>query len=490
MDKLSPLKPVPTLIAVAAALLIWFVIPAPEGVEPNAWQLLALFIGTIIAIIGKAMPIGAVSIIAIALVALTEVTHPGKPGAALSDALSGFSNPLIWLIGFSIMISLSLNKTGLGGRIGYYFISLFGKKTLGIAYALTLAETTLAPVTPSNTARGGGIIHPIMKSIADSFGSKAELNTAGKIGRYLALVNYNINPVTSAMFITATAPNPLVVSLIAKGTHDSVELSWGMWALAALVPGICSLFVMPLVIYLLYPPEIKSTPNAPHFAQEKLRELGPVTLPEKITLAVFALLLVLWAGIPAMIFGPALAVSPTTAALVGLAVLLASGVLSWDDILKHKGAWDTVVWFSALVMMATYLGKLGLITWLSQSVGAAIAHMGMSWVGGTLLLTLVYLYSHYFFASTTAHVTAMFAAFFAAGIALGAPPVLLGLILAFSSSLMMSLTHYATGTAPIIFGSGYVSLGEWWKTGLVMSVVNLTIWLVIGSLWWKWLGYW
>ncbi|VDZ52640.1 Inner membrane protein ybhI [Serratia odorifera] len=274
MDKLTPLKPVPTLIAVAAALLIWFVIPAPEGVEPNAWQLLALFIGTIIAIIGKAMPIGAVSVIAIALVALTEVTHPGQPGAALSDALSGFSNPLIWLIGFSIMISLSLNKTGLGGRIGYYFISLFGKRTLGIAYALTMAETTLAPVTPSNTARGGGIIHPIMKSIADSFGSKAELNTVGKIGRYLALVNYNINPVTSAMFITATAPNPLVVSLIAKGTHDSVELTWGMWALAALVPGVCSLLVMPLVIYLLYPPEIKSTPNAPHFAQEKLRELG------------------------------------------------------------------------------------------------------------------------------------------------------------------------------------------------------------------------
>ncbi|MFI8415163.1 DASS family sodium-coupled anion symporter [Serratia sp. NPDC078593] len=490
MDKLTPLKPVPSLIAVSAALFIWFVIPVPDGVESNAWQLLALFIGTIIAIIGKAMPIGAVSIIAMALVALTQVTHPGNPSAALSDALSGFSNPLIWLIGFSIMISLSLNKTGLGGRIGYYFISLFGKKTLGIAYALTLAETTLAPVTPSNTARGGGIIHPIMKSIADSFGSSPALNTSGKIGRYLSLVNYNINPITSAMFITATAPNPLVVSLIAKGTHDSVELTWGTWALAALVPGICALIVMPLVIYLLYSPEIKSTPDAPHFAQEKLRSLGAVTRAEKITLAVFALLLVLWAGIPAMIFGPALAVNPTTAALIGLAVLLGSGVLSWDDILKHKGAWDTVVWFSALVMMATFLGKLGLIAWLSQTVGTGIAHMGMSWVGGTLLLTLIYLYSHYFFASTTAHVTAMFAAFFAAGIALGAPPMLLGLILAFSSSLMMSLTHYATGTAPIIFGSGYVTLAEWWKTGLVMSIVNLLIWLVIGGVWWKWLGYW
>ncbi|ERH69620.1 DASS family sodium-coupled anion symporter [Serratia marcescens] len=490
MDKLTPLKPLPSLCALGATLIIWFLIPVPEGVAPNAWQLLALFIGTIIAIIGKAMPIGAVSVIAIALVAVTGVTNPGKPGAALDDALSGFSNQLIWLIGFSIMISLSLNKTGLGARIGYYFISLFGKKTLGIAYALTLAETTLAPVTPSNTARGGGIIHPIMKSIADSFGSKPELNTSGKIGRYLSLVNYNINPVTSAMFITATAPNPLIVSLIAKGTHGSFELSWSMWAIAALVPGLCSLIVMPLVIYLLYPPEVKSTPDAPRFAREKLQALGPVTLPEKITLGVFALLLVLWAGIPAMIFGPALAVNPTTAALIGLAVLLATGVLSWEDVLKHKGAWDTVVWFSALVMMASFLGKLGLIGWLSQTVGNGIDRMGMSWVGGTILLTLIYLYSHYFFASTTAHVTAMFAAFFAAGIALGAPPALLGLILAFSSSLMMSLTHYGTGTAPIIFGSGYVTLGEWWKAGWVMSVINLLIWIVIGGAWWKLLGYW
>ncbi|MGP2666555.1 DASS family sodium-coupled anion symporter [Serratia nevei] len=490
MDKLTPLKPLPSLCALAATLIIWFLIPVPEGVAPNAWQLLALFIGTIIAIIGKAMPIGAVSVIAIALVAVTGVTNPGKPGAALDDALSGFSNQLIWLIGFSIMISLSLNKTGLGARIGYYFISLFGKKTLGIAYALTLAETTLAPVTPSNTARGGGIIHPIMKSIADSFGSKPELNTSGKIGRYLSLVNYNINPITSAMFITATAPNPLIVSLIAKGTHGSFELSWSMWAVAALVPGLCSLIVMPLVIYLLYPPEVKSTPDAPRFAREKLQALGPVTLPEKITLGVFALLLVLWAGIPAMIFGPALAVNPTTAALIGLAVLLATGVLSWEDVLKHKGAWDTVVWFSALVMMASFLGKLGLIGWLSQTVGNGIDRMGMSWVGGTILLTLIYLYSHYFFASTTAHVTAMFAAFFAAGIALGAPPALLGLILAFSSSLMMSLTHYGTGTAPIVFGSGYVTLGEWWKAGWVMSVVNLLIWMLIGGAWWKLLGYW
>ncbi|MBK5074788.1 DASS family sodium-coupled anion symporter [Budviciaceae bacterium CWB-B4] len=490
MDKMTPLRPVPSLVAIAITLIIWFVIPVPEGVTPNAWHLLALFVGTIAAIIGKAMPIGALSIVAIALVALTGVTNPGKPGAALNDALSGFSNQLIWLIGISIMVSQSLNKTGLGARIGYYFISLFGKRTLGIAYALAIAETTLAPVTPSNTARGGGIIHPIMRSIADSFNSKPEPGSTEKIGRYLSLVNYNINPITSAMFITATAPNPLIVALIIKGTDPSIEFTWGMWAIAALIPAIVSLIVVPLVIYWLYPPEIKSTPNAPVFAKDKLRELGPVSLSEKITLAVFALLLVMWAGIPAFFLGEGWVVNPTTAAFIGLSILLMTGVLSWEDLLKNKGAWDTVVWFSALVMMATFLGKLGLISWLSQTVGGAIDNLGIGWIGGTILLTLVYVYSHYFFASTTAHITAMFAAFFAAGLALGAPPALLGLILAFASSLMMSLTHYGTGTAPIIFGSGYVTLTEWWKTGFILSVVNLIIWITVGGAWWKWLGYW
>ena len=490
MNKLTPLKPVPALIAIAITLIIWFIIPVPDKVDPNAWHLLALFVGTIAAIIGKALPIGAVSIVAITLVAVTGVTNPDSVKGAINDALSGFSNELIWLIGISIMVSLSLNKTGLGARIGYYFISLFGKRTLGIAYSLAIAETVLAPVTPSNTARGGGIIHPIMRSIADSFNSKAEDGTSGKIGRYLALVNYNTNPITSAMFITATAPNPLIVTLIIQEAGSGNELSWSMWAVAAFLPALISLITMPLVIYFLYKPEITATPDAPDFARARLNELGPVSLPEKITLGVFILLLALWAGIPGLLFGAEHNVHPTTAAFIGLTALLCSGVLCWDDILKNKGAWDTVVWFAALVMMASFLGKLGLIKWVSLTVGSGIDHMGISWMGGMLLLVLFYVYSHYFFASTTAHITAMFAAFYAAGLSLGAPPMLLGLTLAFSSSLMMSLTHYGTGTAPIIFGSGYATLGEWWKTGLVMSIVNLTIWIITGSLWWKFLGYW
>jgi DASS family divalent anion:Na+ symporter len=216
--------------------MIWFVIPVPAGVSLNAWHLFAIFVGTIVGIISNAMPLGAISIVAIALVAVTGVTNPGKPAAAVVDALSGFANPLIWLIVIAVIVAMAVLKTGLGRRIGYYFVMLLGKRTLGVAYGLVLSELVIAPVTPSNTARGGCIIHPIMRSIAASYGSSPELGTTKTIGRYLALVNYNVNPITSAMFITATAPNPLLVALIAQATGSSIHITWGQWALAALLP--------------------------------------------------------------------------------------------------------------------------------------------------------------------------------------------------------------------------------------------------------------
>ena len=482
-------KPLPAAVAVAIALIIWFVIPVPAGVTANAWHLLALFVATIAAIIGKAMPIGALSIVAIALVAVTGVTN-ATPGGAIADALSSFANPLIWLIGVSIMISRGIIKTGLGARIGYLFIAVWGKKAIGIAYSLALSELILAPVTPSNTARGGGIIHPIMRAIAGSYDSDPEHGTQGRMGRFLALANYHANPITSAMFITATAPNPLIVKLIADTTGAQISLTWGTWALAMLLPGLVALALMPLVVYWLNPPEIKSTPNAAQFARDRLREMGPVTRGELIMLGVFGVLLLLWAGIPAWIFGPAAAVDPTTTAFIGLSLCLITGVLTWDDVIKEKSAWDTIVWFGALVMMATFLNKLGLITWFAKSIETGIGSLGLGWMGASALLMLAYLYAHYAFASTTAHITAMFAAFYGAGLALGAPAFPFALMMAAASNIMMTLTHYATGTSPVIFGSGYATLGEWWKTGAVMSVVLIVIWLVVGTTWWRVLGYW
>lgn len=221
------------------------------------------------------------------------------------------------------------------------------------------------------------------------------------------------------MFITATAPNPLVVDLIAQATNLEVHLTWGQWALGMFLPGMAAMLLMPLVLYFLSPLEIKSTPNASAFAKDKLKELGKMKNSEKIMLSIFVLLLLLWAG----------------------------------------------------------------------ALGEFASAMGLGEISIMIFLSLAFLYTHYFFASITAHISAMFFLFFIVQLALGAPPLFYAFIMIVSGNVMMALTHYATGTAPVIFGTGYVTLKKWWSTGFVISIVDIVVMIAVGLFWWKILGF-
>ncbi|AWH25516.1 MULTISPECIES: DASS family sodium-coupled anion symporter [Stenotrophomonas] len=485
-----PFRLVPALIT-TAVLVTLLLLPCPQGLTADGWRLVAIFLTTIVAIILKVMPIGVMAMMAIVIVSLSQVTSNSSKGA-ITDALSSFASPLIWLIVVAILISRGLKKTGLGNRIGLMFIALLGKRTVGIGYGLAVCELLLAPFTPSNTARGGGIVHPVMRSIATAFDSDPAKGTQGKVGTYLALVNYHANPITSAMFLTATAPNPLVVDFVAKASGQQLQLSWTTWALCMLLPGLLCLLLMPLVVYLLSPPQLKHTPDAVTFARSELAAMGPLAAKEKVMLGTFGLLLLLWANVPAMIFGPAWTLDPTVVAFVGLFVLIITGTINWDDVLSEKSAWDTLIWFGALVMLAEQLNKLGVIDWFSQGMKGAIASSGMGWQAIAAVLVLAFVFSHYLFASTTAHISAMLLAFLGVGVQLipGEYMVPFLLMMTAGSAIMMTLTHYATGTSPIIFGSGYVTLGTWWRVGFVMCVLELLVFALVGSAWWKLLGMW
>jgi DASS family divalent anion:Na+ symporter len=489
-DGVVPFRLKPAIIT-TIVLLVLLMLPVPDGLTPKAWALVAIFLTTIVAIILKVMPIGVMAMMAIVIVSLSQVTSTSSKGA-VADALASFSNPLIWLIVVAILISRGLKKTGLGNRIGLIFISLLGRRTIGIGYGLAVCELVLAPFTPSNTARGGGIVHPIMKSIATAFDSDPAKGTERKIGTYLALVNMHANTITSGMFVTATAPNPLVVDYVARVTNQSFHLSWTTWALCMLLPGLICLLLMPLAIALLSPPEVRATPHAVDYARTELKSMGPLTGKEKVMIGTFGLLLVLWANLPAMIFGPAFTLDPTAVAFVGLFTLIITGTIDWDDVLSEKSAWDTLVWFGALVMMAEQLNKVGVIGWFSSALKNGIMAAGMGWEAAAALLVLLFVFSHYFFASTTAHISAMMLAFLTVGVQLVPVeyhvPFLL--MMTAGSTIMMTLTHYATGTSPIIFGSGYVTLGNWWRVGFLMCIGELAIFALLGSLWWKLLGFW
>ncbi|PYS93080.1 MAG: anion permease [Acidobacteria bacterium] len=468
---------------VLAAAFVVLLLPRPEGITPQSWRLLAIFVATIVGSIVRPIASGAVVLLGVVAVALTGALP-------VDQALRGYADPIVWLVLAAFFISRGMIKTGLGRRIALLFIRAIGRRSLGLAYALVGADMLLAAVIPSTGARSGGIIFPVAKSIAETYDSRPGA-TARKLGSFLMVVCYQCEVIICAMFLTGQASNPLIAKFAKQVT--GVELTYGRWLLGAIVPALISLVVVPQLLFRLYPPEIRHTPAAAEFATAELQQMGPASRQEKIMLAVFALVALLWMApvLPAtrfVAFEFLRNMHYAVVALVGVSVLLLTGVLDWTDALSERAAWDVFIWYGGLVRMAEALGETGITKRFAEAAAGFTA--GWHWWLALAILLLIYFYAHYGFASITAHATAMYTPFLVVIIAAGAPPALAVLALAYYSNLSASLTHYGTTPAPIYFGAGYVKQRTWWWLGLVASVPNILIWAGFGLAWWKLLGWW
>lgn len=459
------------LIVIGVGAVIWFS-PAPAGLKLEGWHLLAIFTAIILGFILKPIPIGGVALAGITFSALSGVLKP-------EAALAGFSNTTIWLIVSAFLFSTAFVKTGLGQRISYMIVKAIGNKTLKLGYAIIASDLVLAPAMPSNTARAGGVIFPIVRSLCEVFDSLPG-PSARRIGSFLMKAEYQGDGITSTMFMTASSANVLFAALAASTFN--IKISWGTWALAALLPGLIALLAVPYFIYKVYPPEIKETPQARELAEGELAKLGMIKTSEKILIGIFIAMLLLWTTHHIN------HIEPTIVAMTGVVIMLVTKVINWKDVLQEEGAWDTMIWMGSLIALANALNKLGVIPWFAKIVGVALG--GIAWPTALTILCLFYFFSHYFFASMSAHVSALFPAFGAVGIATGAPSELVILVLAYCTHLSQSLTHYASGPSPIYFGAGYIEQGIWWKLGFYIALINLAIWAGIGIPWWKFLGLW
>jgi DASS family divalent anion:Na+ symporter len=467
----------------------------PAGITVQSWRLLAIFAATIVGCVLRPIAGGAM-----VLLGLTAIAISGA--LPIRDALGGYADPIVWLVLAAFFISRAMIKTGLGRRIAYVFIRTIGHHSLGLGYALISTDFLLASIIPSTGARSGGVVFPIAKSLSEAYESRPG-PTAGRLGAFLMVLLYQCDVIICATFLTGQASNVLIAKFAQQVT--GMELTYTSWLLGAIVPGLISLIVVPQLLYRVFPPEIKRTPAAAEFARNELQRLGRMKRDEKILLAVFIVVAVMW-----MIRGLAGAIPSVSAAipsarlvesitylskldysippLIGVCALLLTGVLSWDDIISERGAWDVFIWYGGLVRMAEALGETGITKRFAET--AAAFTTGWTWWLALGALLLIYFYAHYGFASITAHATAMYTPFLVVILAAGAPPYLAVLSLAYFSNLDASLTHYGTTPAPIYFGAGYVKQRTWWLLGLLVSVPNILIWTIFGFGWWKILGWW
>jgi DASS family divalent anion:Na+ symporter len=463
---------------VAIYLLVAHVLPRPESVTPANWRITGIFLATVAGLMLQPMP-GAV----VVLVGLMMFVLVGR--MPMAEALNGYAAPSVWLVLGAMMISRVLRDSGLARRIALLFVRRFGTTSLGVSYSLMMTDVTLASGIPSITARSGGIVLPITRSIAELYDSHPG-PTAQRLGTFLMASFYQGSAVACAMFLTGQASNVLAVNLAAQ--YATVTITWTSWLIAGLVPGLVSCALVPWGVYRMLRPDITHTPGAAAYARDELERMGPMSARERTVLAVFSAIVLAWItsqwhtrliGIP---------LDVTLVAFLGLGVLLAANAMTWSDALGEKNAWDVFVWYGGLLTMGDALNRSGSTAALAGYVGGWFT--GVPWFAVLLITIAVYFYAHYAFASITAHMLAMFPPFVAMLIALGTPPALAVYALACMANLTAGLTHYGTTTAPIVFAEGYLTQREWWRVGFAISVLNILVWTTVGFGWWKVIGFW
>jgi len=442
--------------------------PVPQGLTIAAWRFLALFVAVVAALVFEPLPGAVVGLTGITVAVVTGIVDH-RPGEAIRWALAGFSDGTVWLIFLAFMLALGYEKTGLGRRLALSIVKALGRKTIGLGYATALADLALAPFTPSNTARSAGTIYPVIRQLPGLYGSEPG-ESARKLGSYVMWNAFAGMCVSSSLFMTGMAPNILAVGMITRAAGFTI--TWTEWFMGFLPVGLLLAATLPLIIYKLYPPTVKRSEEVPKWAGRELEKLGRLSVREISMLLVAVLALGLW------IFARD-HITATAVALLAFSLMLLSRVVTWDDVLDNRPAWNALIWFATLVTMAGGLSRLNIIAWVGRTISGALAGLSVTMIMATL--AVVFFFIHYMFASITAHTVALLPMFLAVGLAIPDFPVKpYAMLLAYTLGLMGVLTPYATGPAPVYYGSGFLSRRDFWGLGLIFGCIFIVVLLVIG----------
>jgi DASS family divalent anion:Na+ symporter len=451
------------LAVVALGLALWL-LPPPAGLLPAPWHLFAIFLAAIASVIIDAFPLMTAAVLAAAATVLTGTVAPAK-------VFAGFANGSVLLVVIAFLVARGVVKSGLGQRLSCLVVAVFGRSTIGLGYSIFLTDALIAPAFPSNTARAG-VLFPIVLSLAQGGGSRPEDGTERRLGSYLMLCGMVSLSVSSALWLTATSANPIGVEI---AQASGLTIGFGSWLVAASVPALAAIGIMPWLLYRLCPPALSATPEAPAAARAALREMGPLQRDEKIVAVVFALMVLAWAT------AATFKLDATAVAFAGLGALLATGVLTFADLGREGDTLVTFVWLALLFAISGQLNELGFMGYVGERL--ALGLHGMAWPVAYLALLVLYILMHYLFVSQSSQVLALFGVFLDVGIRSGVRPGLMAFALLFASSYFSVITPQGGSQNVIFVGSGYLQQAELYRLGALITVCSFLIFLVVGTPW-------
>ncbi len=474
----SKVEKVLNWIGLPIALIVFAVLmlmPTPEGLTVQGQRALAVFWLAFILWLTTPIPVWLTSMLAIVLLALTGAWD-------YKQAFYRFGEEVIWLMVAAFMIASALEKSGIGKRLAYSMALYFGRKASTALLGLIILNFLLAFVVPSTTARAA-LVLPIALMLAEAYGAKP----GSRFGKLLMLQQPIANNLATATILTATAPQIIAWGFLK--TLANVEVPWLGWFVAQLPITLTTMILMWLIGLKIWKPEVTEPLGGLEKLKEERAKLGPLTRDEKVTLAIFLLVVFLWATDKwhTMMFA-GYKIPFSVVAVIGATLLFLPKIgplKSWKD---AKVPWDLMVFSAGAYATGMALEDTGAAQWMAKAlIEATGLKAGVSTYTAYAILLGIMLYTAMIFSSKTVRTVIFIPLYIVLAKALGIPPVMIALPAAFTISWTIYLPFNCKPNL-IYYGTGYFTVVEQFIYGLIVATIGYVLYLTIGWAWFNFLG--
>lgn len=472
-----------------AAVATYLLVPLGDGGLTEGGRATAA-IAVLMAVwwVAETLPLAVTSLLPIALLPLTGALE-------LSETTSAYGNPLVFLFLGGFVLALAMQRWGLHRRIALRTIGIVGTRPTRMVGGFMLASAGLS-MWVSNTATtvmmlpiGVSVLGLVGGRIGDEAATGAPTDTAAptsaqdiassatpNLGIGLMLGIAYAASIGSLATLIGTPPNTFLAAYLAQ--NHGIDLGFGRWMLFALPLSVVFLVLAWLLLTrVLYPPGLADLPGGRTLIERELAELGPMSRGERNVLAVFVLMASAWilrsplqdllAGTPAAAIDDAIIAIAGAIALFVLPVDLGRGVFTMDWPTTRELPWGVLLLFGGGLALAAAVSANG----VDVFVGERLARLGelptpvliLVVAAAVLLLTEL--------TSNTATTAALIPVVAGTALVLGLDPLALAIPAALAASGAFALP-VATPPNAIVFGSGYVTMPQMVRAGVVLNIVG------------------
>jgi len=467
------------LVAGLAVFSLMLVLSPPSELSVEGWRTAAVAVLMATWWMTEAIPIPATAILPLALFPTLGILDA-------SSASSPYANELIFLFMGGFFMAVTMEKWGLHKRIALRIMAFVGTSPERLILGFMIATAFLS-MWISNTATAAMML-PIALAVGEMF------RPQDKVGPYEFGIALMLGVAYSASIggistLIGTPPNAVLAA--AASEILGYQIGFVQWMGVGLP---VTLVMLPLTWLLLtrvlYPAGNLSGDGASIIEGERAK-LGAASRGEKLTGAVFVLTAMAWIMRSEKVFGsftiPGLQtwapeIRDSTIAMCAAAVLFFLPVdwkegeftLDWRTAMRIP--WDVLVLFGGGLALARAMDQSGLAVWIGGVVAAlgAVPSIVIIAVVAGLVVFLTEMTSNV--ATTTMAMPIMAGA----AIGLDMEPLQLMAAAALAASMAFMLP-VATPPNAIVFGSGYITIPQMSRAGVLLNLAAIVIITIAGS---------